>query len=431
MLHPELIRVPLVIADPRRAGGDTSGYLAQTHDVGPTILALAGVRRPKGMDGADLSPVLRGKRPVERKFAYGGYANWHYARTAEWAYVSANTGRGRRFYDLERDPGERRNIADRHPKRIKAPCGARCTGVPVVVRPYTTDRWRSAAAQYRISRGAPALAGNSLVTGASAALGGSFPVVGQPRPAGRAPQRARDRGRHAARRSHLRRPCAHAQHRRAHAHPGWRSRAPCPRPFPPSPCATGYSAAAVAFPSGTGTTIAACWPHPAGSPSPTSGRPGRPRCSGPGTGPDTSPTTPFWASPAPVNRCGAASTASSGAAGSSAARGRAWRAPSSCHWLHPPPIRGPETADRLRRYLVSRRLTPHDESKSFAARVFSSGSPRSKGGGGASGPSRSWWTRSSPTSPGLHRTATSISTATPIGVGPSPACCATGASRTG
>ena len=120
MLHPELIRVPLVIADPRRAGGDTSGYLAQTHDVGPTILALAGVRRPKGMDGADLSPALRGKRPVERKFAYGGYANWHYARTAEWAYVSANTGRGRRFYDLERDPGERRNIADRHPKRIKA-----------------------------------------------------------------------------------------------------------------------------------------------------------------------------------------------------------------------------------------------------------------------------------------------------------------------
>lgn len=41
------------------------------------------------------------------------------------------------------------------------------------------------------------------------------------------------------------------------------------------------------------------------------------------------------------------------------------------HWLHPS-IRGPETADRLRRYLSAGGYS-HDESKSFAARVFSSG----------------------------------------------------------
>ena len=53
-----------------------------------------------------------------RKFAYGGYANWHYARTHEWAYVANNFGTGRRLYDLERDPKEEDNIARRHRKRL-------------------------------------------------------------------------------------------------------------------------------------------------------------------------------------------------------------------------------------------------------------------------------------------------------------------------
>jgi arylsulfatase A-like enzyme len=119
MLHPALIHVPLIVVDPRRPSPRTSAYLAQTHDIGPTLLALANVSRPEGMDGVDLSPLLRGKPPRDaRKFAYGGYANWHYARTQEWAYVANNRGVGRRLYDLDRDPGEGRNIAGRYPKRI-------------------------------------------------------------------------------------------------------------------------------------------------------------------------------------------------------------------------------------------------------------------------------------------------------------------------
>jgi len=113
MLHPPLMHVPFVLVDPasgRRAS--TSDRLAQTHDIGPTLLSLAGARPPRGMDGLDLR---RGRR---RQLAYGGYANWHYARTDETAFVSSNRGRGRRLYDLERDPGEERNLARRHPKMI-------------------------------------------------------------------------------------------------------------------------------------------------------------------------------------------------------------------------------------------------------------------------------------------------------------------------
>ena len=115
MLHPPLMHVPFILVNPAsRRRGATSERLAQTHDVGPTLLSLAGVEPPHGMDGLD----LRGER--RRKLAYGGYANWHYARTDEIAYVGSNRGRGRRLYDLDRDPREKNNLAHRHPKRIDA-----------------------------------------------------------------------------------------------------------------------------------------------------------------------------------------------------------------------------------------------------------------------------------------------------------------------
>jgi arylsulfatase A-like enzyme len=119
MLHPELIHVPCLLVDPRTGGrARVSGHLAQTHDLGPTLLSLARVRPPKGMDGADLSPLLRGRRAPERTLAYGGYANWHYARSERWGFVSNNRGRGRRVYDLDRDARELHNLASRHPDLI-------------------------------------------------------------------------------------------------------------------------------------------------------------------------------------------------------------------------------------------------------------------------------------------------------------------------
>jgi arylsulfatase A-like enzyme len=119
MLHPPLMHVPFILVDPgRRRAGETSAYLAQTHDVGPTLLAMTGVPRSRGMDGVDLSPLLAGGRPPGRSLAYGGYSNWHYARTDRWAFVSENRGRGRRLYDLAKDPGEEQNLARRHPHLI-------------------------------------------------------------------------------------------------------------------------------------------------------------------------------------------------------------------------------------------------------------------------------------------------------------------------
>jgi arylsulfatase A-like enzyme len=117
ILHPPLTQVPLVLVDPaRRAAGQATDWFAQTHDIAPTLLELTGVRQPKPMDGDSVAPLLVGRQPrAERPMAYGGYANWHFARTDRWTYVAANTGRHGRLYDVRADPGEERDVARRHP----------------------------------------------------------------------------------------------------------------------------------------------------------------------------------------------------------------------------------------------------------------------------------------------------------------------------
>jgi arylsulfatase A-like enzyme len=120
-LHPVLMRVPLVVVDPaRRRAGRASDYLAQTHDVAPTLLSLAGVRAPRDMTGHDLSPLFERRRPRERKLAYGGYANSMYVRTRRWKLITDNRGHHKRLYDLAHDPDETHNVAHRHPARAAA-----------------------------------------------------------------------------------------------------------------------------------------------------------------------------------------------------------------------------------------------------------------------------------------------------------------------
>lgn len=117
-LHPELIQVPFLIRDPGgRAAGQTTDYFASPHDVGPTVLKMAGLPTPSAMNGADLGPLLRGGRPRQKRpFWFGGYANHWYYRDDRWAFIADGNNSGRELYDLATDPGEVNSIARDHPK---------------------------------------------------------------------------------------------------------------------------------------------------------------------------------------------------------------------------------------------------------------------------------------------------------------------------
>jgi arylsulfatase A-like enzyme len=120
MLYPELIHVPMVIVDPRRRrAGQSSSYYASTHDIAPTILSMAGMLPPASMDGADLSSLFSGNAPSARSYAYGGYKNSFFLRTERWALSGINRPGKFKLYDLKDDPGERRNVAARYPRKTR------------------------------------------------------------------------------------------------------------------------------------------------------------------------------------------------------------------------------------------------------------------------------------------------------------------------
>jgi arylsulfatase A-like enzyme len=120
-LYPALTRVPLIVVHPdRRRAGTASDWFASTHDVAPTILSMAGVRRPGRMTGADLSRPMRGRRLPERDYAWGGYSDSFFIRSERWMLWGFNKPAGFKLFDLRRDPGQFDNVAARHPDVVRA-----------------------------------------------------------------------------------------------------------------------------------------------------------------------------------------------------------------------------------------------------------------------------------------------------------------------
>ncbi|HLM10135.1 MAG TPA: sulfatase [Thermoleophilaceae bacterium] len=120
-MHQELTHVPLVIRHPDGRGkGRTSRYYASTHDIGPTVLSLVGVDRAETMNGVDLSPILRGKRPSKKRgYRTASYSTYVSAGDDRWLLIAGNQRQELRLYDRRRDPREIRNIAAQNPGQVK------------------------------------------------------------------------------------------------------------------------------------------------------------------------------------------------------------------------------------------------------------------------------------------------------------------------
>lgn len=112
-VYGEQVDIPLVFVVPGRAGDRRLGP-ATLSDVGPTLLGLAGLARPDGMDGVDLlAPEASESRSLlARSAAHTPVLSW--TRFPMRLVVDLAT-RKRELYDLLRDPGERTNLIAAQP----------------------------------------------------------------------------------------------------------------------------------------------------------------------------------------------------------------------------------------------------------------------------------------------------------------------------
>lgn len=122
--HEASIRVPLIVHDPRLPAdrrGTRRDEIALNVDLAPTLLGLAGLPVPEGMQGRSLVPLLRGDRPsdwrteffYEHLFQHPRIPPTEAVRTQRWKYIRYVDSNPlfEELYDLDRDPLEERNLA--------------------------------------------------------------------------------------------------------------------------------------------------------------------------------------------------------------------------------------------------------------------------------------------------------------------------------
>jgi arylsulfatase A-like enzyme len=134
--YQELLQVPLILRGPGIPAGTRVATPVTLVDVVPTVLAALGEQAPIEPDGFDLAPLWRGgvgshdsdgESPFRERHLFAeadsrqGVSNVTRSirRGRYKLHVNRLTG-GTELYDLERDPGEQTDIAEREPAVVAA-----------------------------------------------------------------------------------------------------------------------------------------------------------------------------------------------------------------------------------------------------------------------------------------------------------------------
>lgn len=120
-MYEECNRIPLLIRWPNTAlFNSVCKEFVNLVDIMPTLLEAAGTPCPEKIDGKSLVPLLKGNRPDdwpgEALVEFNGYESSlttiRMIRTEKWKYVY-NPSSVDELYDMESDPDELYNLADR------------------------------------------------------------------------------------------------------------------------------------------------------------------------------------------------------------------------------------------------------------------------------------------------------------------------------
>ncbi|MCW4463848.1 sulfatase [Sphingomonas sp. BT-65] len=154
----QAVHLPLIFAGPGTGRpGSAPGQIAETVDVYPTLVKLAGITLPartQPIDGADLTPVLHDPAKRVRPYAYHAFNRpgriGQAIRTERYRLVrwtqEASGARAYELYDMQADPGETRNMADALPKvraELEAYLDAQPKPVPVALKAQRAAQGRN------------------------------------------------------------------------------------------------------------------------------------------------------------------------------------------------------------------------------------------------------------------------------------------------
>jgi arylsulfatase A-like enzyme len=115
LILEESLKMPLIVRYPEEiAAGTVNEHLCSNVDFAPTLLDYAGVEIPSAMQGRSLRHLLQGKRPSDWRqavwYAYwAGPSHWG-VRTKQHTLVRFPDTEEIEFYDLDRDPLQRRSL---------------------------------------------------------------------------------------------------------------------------------------------------------------------------------------------------------------------------------------------------------------------------------------------------------------------------------
>lgn len=117
----EVLNVPLILRAPGLAPARI-GALAQTADIVPTLLELAGLEPLKGIDGKSLLPAIRSPGTEIHEAVFAQHLFPHEigrqaVRTKRWALFSSADGEVA-LYDSSSDPGEKQDLSAKRPEIV-------------------------------------------------------------------------------------------------------------------------------------------------------------------------------------------------------------------------------------------------------------------------------------------------------------------------
>jgi arylsulfatase A-like enzyme len=119
------VRLPTVIHWPKGglAGGKKWDGLCGALDMFPSLMAMAGLKMPetRPLDGKNIWPALRDHTASPVESYYWVWRNEDVIRTADWKlhrFFERNE-----LYDIRKDEGETKNVADAHPEVVKSLTG--------------------------------------------------------------------------------------------------------------------------------------------------------------------------------------------------------------------------------------------------------------------------------------------------------------------